>query len=517
MKVIDTPILFRKFILPSLVSLLVACGSDDNNHSDETLPPANTAPVASPTSAQAVMGTNVFIDAISNDTDADNDPLTLTEVVILEGSGTGVIQGNMLLFTPEKPGIVVFDYTVADPYGATDYSTVTITVTEAEMTTPFVGTQTCLSCHTDKSTFLQTGHNFKLSKIENGEAPKFPFTSLEGSIELLHGADNSVGTPNSWEDVSYVIGGYYRTAMFLDSKGFILAGEGVRVQVPENGEDFSLDHIAPYAPGDAPDAHIFNCGRCHTTGWKDYTAGSDLNPKHQDDLVGIDGTFEQTGIQCEACHGAGAKHANSMLSEDITLIAKGRYTADMVADDMGFGQAMACAECHSKRTNRTFPTYVSEYNQTFGGDTLGGRTIPYDIGGRVAADALLGLDADTGVASGKKREMACHLCHNPHLSNINRDMPGHENAITVQCTDCHGEKAFIPELEIHRFEATCESCHMPADKHFFKINLEHAADSPKNFSSDGKFVQPWNTSKDSCSSCHSDYDARAALIKKMHQ
>ncbi|GIU22542.1 Ig-like domain-containing protein [Shewanella sp. MBTL60-007] len=508
---------YKRVLLASMATLLVACGSDND---DAVTPPTsdNNPPVAQPTTATAIVGTPVMVDAIANDTDPDGDALTLTVVELTEGSGTGVIKDNQLLFTPEQPGTVVFSYTVADPQGATDDSTVTIKVSAATETGHFVGTQTCLTCHTDKATFLETGHNFKLSKIENGEAPQFPFSSLEGSVELLYGADNSAGTPNSWDEVSYVIGGYYRTAMYLDSNGYILSGTGVRAILPENGEDFTIDHISGYAPGGEPDSHPFDCGHCHTTGWKDYTPDSPLNPNHQDGLEGIEGTFEMTGIQCEACHGAGSKHIQSQSADDIDRIAKGRYTSDLLQADMAFGKAITCAECHSKKTNRKFPTFISEHNQDFGGDSIGGRTIPYDIGGRVAGDALLGMDANTGEITGKKHDMACHTCHNPHQSKINDDQPGHENAMVKQCVDCHYDKPFTPELEVHSFVAKCETCHMPKDKHFFRINLDYPASSPENFSKDGKYVQPWNTSKDSCSGCHKvDYDERAALIKKMHQ
>lgn len=68
----------------------------------------------------------------------------------------------------------------------------------------------------------------------------------------------------------------------------------------------------------------------------------------------------------------------------------GRLTADFVKDDMGFGLAISCSECHSKKTNRHYPDFVSEHNQDFGGDSIGGRTIPYFDGGRVAGDAMLG-------------------------------------------------------------------------------------------------------------------------------
>lgn len=507
---------YKKALIVSMAALLVACGSDN----DEVSPPPsdNKPPIANPNTVTAIVGTELLIDALANDSDPDGDQLTLSQIELIQGKGDGKIKDNQLLFTPTHTGTVIFSYTIADPDGATAKSTVTIKVNAQAETGHYVGTQTCLSCHSDKDTFLETGHNFKLSKVENGEAPKFPFTSIEGSVELLYGADNSAGTPNSWEEVSYVIGGYYRTAMYLDKNGYILSGTGVRAILPENGEDFSIDHIAAYAPGGEPDSHLFDCGHCHTTGWKDYTPGSDLNPNHQDGLVGIDGTFEMTGIQCEACHGAGGKHINSQSADDIDRIAKGRYTSDLMQADMGFGKAITCSECHSKKTNRKFPTFVSEHNQDFGGDSIGGRTIPYDIGGRVAGDALLGMDADTGEITGKKADMACHTCHNPHQSKINSDKPGHENAMVKTCTDCHGDKEFVDDLAMHSFVAKCETCHMPKDKHFFRINLDYAADSPENFSKDGKYVQPWNTSKDSCSSCHDkDYDERASWVKKMHR
>ncbi|GIU41142.1 hypothetical protein TUM4438_04210 [Shewanella sairae] len=512
---------YKKMLLASMVTLLVACGSDN----DEVVPPLppsdNNPPIANPTSVTAIVGTAVMIDALANDSDPDGDALTLNKIELIEGSGEGEIKDNQLLFTPTQVGTAVFSYTIADPDGATDSATVTIEVSDSVETLSYVGSQTCLSCHSDKASFLETGHNFKLNKVIDGERPEYPFTTLDGGLEFLFGAENSIGTPTSYEDISYIIGGYTRRAMFVDKNGFILTGTGVMLDIPGEGETYGPESALGFGAGGGVDSREFSyCGRCHTTGWKDYTAvdGDNRNLHRQDDLPGMGGTFSQTGIQCESCHGAGSKHIQTSSKNDISRVAEGRNTSDFLQEDMAYGLAVACEECHTKDGERPYPSFKGKFNTHFGGDSLGGRSVAYEQGARFAADAILGMDADTGEITGKKADMACHTCHNPHQSKVNDDQPGHENAMVKQCIDCHGDKEFTEYLEMHSFVAKCESCHMPKDKHFFRINLDYAADSPENFSKDGKYVQPWNTSKDSCSSCHElDYDERAAWAKKMHK
>lgn len=505
--------LYKTASLAMLIGLTVtACGSDDSSDND------NKAPVAVADTATAWVGTEVRIDVLANDYHPQGLPISISEYSITEGTGEIDQQGDLLLYTADAAGTTIINYTITDPQGASDSTTVTVTINAPdEGVAEYVGSQTCVSCHSDKQTFFETGHNFKLNKVVDGKAPEYPFSSLEGAVELMYGANNSSGTPTDWSDISYVIGGYDTWANFLDKDGYIYTGTGIAVSMPQNGEDISINHMQGYLPDAAPDSQEFDCGICHSTGWKDFTPDSDLNPHRQDDLKGFGGTYNQPGIQCEACHGAGSKHIQTQSADDISRVATGRLTADLVKDDMGFGLAISCSECHSKKTNRHYPDFVSEHNQDFGGDSIGGRTIPYFDGGRVAGDAMLGLDANTGERTGKKHAMACHTCHNPHRSKANEDQPGHEDALIKTCLDCHGEKEFSQGLEVHQYEAKCTSCHMPKSQHFFRINLEFASDSPENFSKDGKYVQPWNVAKDSCGSCHQDYDERAALIKQMHK
>ncbi|MDR8523736.1 Ig-like domain-containing protein [Shewanella fidelis] len=492
---------------------LSGCGGSDSS----TPPSENQPPIAIADKATVYLGTNEYIDVLENDSDPEGEELTLTTFSISEGTGSASVQDNKLLFIPEATGTTLISYTISDPKGTEAASLLTITVHDPmQVTADFVGSKTCVSCHSDKDTFFETGHNFKLNKVIDDKAPEYPFSNIDGAVELMFDATNSLGTPNSWEDISYVIGGYDTWANFLDKDGYILAGKGVAVSMPQNGDDISIKHIQGYQPDAAPDSQLFNCGLCHSTGWKDYTPDSDLNPHRQDNLKGFAGTFNQAGIQCEACHGAGSIHIKTQSSEHISRVAQGRSRADLTKDDMGYGLAITCSECHSKKTNRHYPDFVSEHNADFGGDTIGGRSIPYFDGGRLAGDQMLGLDANTGVATGKKREMACHTCHNPHRSKANEDQPGHEDAMVKNCIDCHGEKTFISGLEVHETKAKCTTCHMPKSNHFFKINLEFASDSPENFSEDRQYVQPWNVAKDSCGSCHDNYDELAATITVMH-
>ena len=513
---------------------LTACGSDDSN----SVPVIdNTAPVAVADTATAWVNTPVHIDVLANDTDAENDALTLYDFVITQGDDDVTQSGNNIVFTGKNVGTSIIEYTVVDTHGAKDCSTLTITVQAHAM--EFVGSQTCIGCHTDKQRFFETGHNFKLNKVVDGKAPEMPFTNLEGSVELFNGVANSTNNSANpgdyewtWSDISYVIGGYDAWANFIDKDGYILTGKHVAVSIPQNGEAIAEKHMQGFTSGPLTTPKEFDCGLCHSTGWKDFTPNSDLNPNRQDGMKGFGGTFDQAGIQCEACHGAGGQHIKTQSADDIVRIAEGRLAADLRQPDMGYGLAITCSECHTKQTNRFFVNdFVSEHNRDFCGDnatcddTIGGRAINYFDGGRFAGDALLGLDANTGEPTGKKRNMACSNCHNPHASMNNRNEPGHEDALITTCTDCHAERGFDAGLEMHA-EIDCTTCHMPSSKHLFRVNLAFPSDDIRNFSEaneatnteEKQFVQPWNTAKDSCGSCHkTDYDTRAAaIVEKMH-
>ncbi len=514
-----------------VLTMLSACGSDnDNAIEEEVIAPSNSSPIANPVTANAIMGSVMMIDAIENDTDIDGDELVLEHVTLFEGRGVVSIENNKIRFEPLAVGTSVLNYSIHDGHGGQAASTVTISV--APQALSYVGSKACIYCHRDKRTYFETGHNFKLTKVE-GEEPIYPFTSISGSVEQLN-VNNSLGNPTGWQDISYVIGGYKTSAMFIDNNGYIMTGEKAGAGLGAKGEQ--VPYMWPWKVDDAPDSHPFDyCGRCHTTGWKDYTegAGDHRNLNRQNDMPGMGGTFALTGIQCEACHGAGMEHIMGPTKHNIVKVAEPRTTEDFLAEDMGFGQPIACSECHTTDDAvRRYPDYTSPKDQLFGGDTQGARLkLKTDFGpegrrggrgGRHAATTLIGTDPDTGEAMGKKQGFTCSTCHNPHLSEHYQDKPGHEAAMVRECSDCHQQEfANAPGSDIaaaaHEFTAKCTDCHMPSESHLFKVDLDGAKDDPRHFSADGDYMKPWLRAYDSCSGCHEDdYDERARRIGKIH-
>ena len=92
----------------------------------------NRPPVAVNDTATTTAGTPVTINVLVNDSDPDNDPLTVTNVT--QGTnGTVVIVGGQPKYTP-NPGFTgtdTFTYTISDGRGGTATATVTVTVNAA--------------------------------------------------------------------------------------------------------------------------------------------------------------------------------------------------------------------------------------------------------------------------------------------------------------------------------------------------------------------------------------------------
>lgn len=96
---------------------------------------ANTAPVANAdtfTTAEDQSFTFTFADLLTNDTDADGDPLIFTSLTYTGGNGNIVVAGaNTLLFTPNPNfhGADTMTYTIRDSHGGIASTNITIIVT----------------------------------------------------------------------------------------------------------------------------------------------------------------------------------------------------------------------------------------------------------------------------------------------------------------------------------------------------------------------------------------------------
>jgi hypothetical protein len=315
----------------------------------------------------------------------------------------------------------------------------------------FVGAQACQICHEEiYATFIKTGHPYKLNKVVDGAAPKYPFSSLSGPPEGY-----------TWNDISYVIGGYGWKARFIDKDGYIITGadENAVTQYNLFNEDLKLgDNWVGYHAGEKE--LPYDCGSCHTTGY---------NPEgHQDGLPGLIGTWTEPGVQCEACHGPGGNHVNNPQLVSMEVNRDGE----------------ACGQCH-RRGDVTqidakggFIQHHEQYEELFGS---------------------------------KKRVMDCVDCHNPHVTVKYAQK---ETGIKTPCETCHFNEAEYRKIKYIRHGGDCINCHMPrvtksavgdAEAFTGDIRTHLMAINPRGvsqFDEAGEFSQPYLSLEFACKSCH---------------
>lgn len=320
----------------------------------------------------------------------------------------------------------------------------------------YVGSEECGQCHEDEyAKFVLSGHPYKLTKVENGEAPTFPYDTITGGLR-------NPPEGYSWDDISYVIGGYAWKARFIDDKGFIITGDENSV-TQYNYKNSFVEKPAEWVPYHAGEEKPYDCGTCHTTGYR---------PEgHQDDLEGIVGTWAFPGIQCEACHGPGSRHAD----DPYGVLMRVERSSQL------------CGECHVRGNpaqidaNGGFEKHHEQYEDLY---------------------------------NSKHFAISCVTCHDPHASALYADDTVNPNQGIVQvCESCHWQNT-QQGVEKH-LGVDCVECHMaPMAKsaqgnpdlfradvrsHQFSINTEPDAEQ---FNEDGTLVMPYLTLQYACGQCH---------------
>jgi hypothetical protein len=332
----------------------------------------------------------------------------------------------------------------------------------------YLGSDTCAAqgCHPGKySDWHASGHPWKLTSAEVSRNRPLP---LPGGF--------------SWEDISYVIGGYKWKSRYMDTDGYIIT-QTIDEETGDlvdgvNQYNMMTGGWVNYHPGETKP---YDCGSCHTTGWvadDDADTDNDLSD-NQDGLPGIHGTFAFGGVQCEACHGPGGHSTPVDRSSEL------------------------CGQCHIRGASDTIPAsggfirHHEQYNEQL---------------------------------ASPHRDVACVECHNPHKKA--------EFSIVTPCAGCHQDvAASYAGTTMDVRGVACEDCHMPmASKsaaaagpfqgdiktHLFRINVEKDA---QMFTDDGKFVlldgrgQGAVTLDFACRQCHTDKDSGwiAGKAKNFHQ
>lgn len=273
----------------------------------------------------------------------------------------------------------------------------------------YIGSDKCGACHTDLyKVFMQSGHPYKLNKVVDGKAPTYPFNKVENPPKSY-----------TWKDISYVIGGYAWKARFMDKQGFIITDWITSTEkISDTNFLNQYNHANPNLGKDAgwvkyksgTEKLKYDCGPCHTTGYQP--------TGNQDKLPGIVGTWEEPGIQCEACHGPGSLHAANPRGVSV----KASRDSEM------------CGECHRRAAVELvdakdgFIEHHEQYEELF---------------------------------QGKHVTINCVTCHDPHVGVIQLREAEKQTTRTT-CENCHFKQAKTQNNKMHvAAKVDCITCHMP--------------------------------------------------------
>ncbi|MEW5702573.1 MAG: multiheme c-type cytochrome [Candidatus Zixiibacteriota bacterium] len=330
----------------------------------------------------------------------------------------------------------------------------------------YIGAAKCQSCHEEEyAKWASSGHRYKLNKVTNGQQPVYP-----------HGQGLQLPAGKTWSDVTYVIGGYGWKARYLDKDGYIMTGDAVQYNLPR--ADLGLPNGAMAAYEKELPRKAYTCGECHVTGWQTLAENGGL---HQDSLAGIEGTWFETGITCERCHGMGSQHEADPKKSNINITR----TSDL------------CGECHFRDTNHGILASGSSPNQF--------------IQHHEQYDEMI---------SAGHRALLCTYCHDQHTGvYAAKYQPSKPAGIKVECATCHAAEA---SKNSHVVDVDCEDCHLArAGKsgrsvniykgdirtHIFKITTDpYPKDSMFYVSqTDGKvYARGFMTLDFACYGCHKD-------------
>lgn len=329
----------------------------------------------------------------------------------------------------------------------------------------YLGSAACRACHANiDATQRLHGHAHMLSSVQ-GSVPVYPSEASRASVPTPPGTD-------TWNDIAFVIGGYTRKANFVNREGYLVTdAQNAPAQwdlafAPTGQQPGFTTTPATHTGQQTYDG---SCFTCHTTGARQFDASA---PQFQENRPGILGTWQENGVQCEACHGPGSNHVPNPSARDIFVDTTARF----------------CGSCHSRN------------------GAVDAGTIPAS-GGYVRNYAQF----NELKASGGHSNLDCTVCHDAHVStNYSR-----AQAMRNDCTACHsnqnmalhGGKTFVRGDYVEQL--TCVSCHMPyatlsstpagasvvgargrmgdLRTHIFRINTD-SVDYRGMFSADGQSV-----------------------------
>ncbi|MAT98504.1 MAG: hypothetical protein CL608_15275 [Anaerolineaceae bacterium] len=326
----------------------------------------------------------------------------------------------------------------------------------------FIGSDACAECHQEISdAFAMSGHAYQLNAVVDGQPPQYPFSEV---------SDPPAGY--TWDDISYVIGGYNWKARFIDQDGYIITGADENATTQYNLDNEALDLGDDWVGYHAGEANLpYDCGTCHTTGYSPIG--------NQDGRPGMVGTWAFGGVQCEECHGAGSQHAESPISVKLSINR----------------DAESCNACHTRG-------FEGELD--------------------VADGFIQHHDGYDDLFQSKHLMLDCVVCHDPHTGVVQlreAELP----TVQASCEDCHFDQAQYEAGHNDIGGVDCIDCHMPrlienavanAEMYTGDLRTHVVSIDPtqiEQFNEDGTLTTTQLALNFACRSCHNP-DGRAPEV-----
>ncbi|MEZ4592501.1 MAG: multiheme c-type cytochrome [Chloroflexota bacterium] len=323
----------------------------------------------------------------------------------------------------------------------------------------FIGSEACAECHEELyDVFMMSGHPHQVTAVANGEAPQFPFSEV---------SDPPPGY--TWDDISYVIGGYNWKARFLDQNGNLITGEQAQYNLDNEEIDLGDEWVAYHTEDETLP---YDCGTCHTTGYSPIG--------NHDGLDGIVGSWAFGGVQCEECHGAGSQHAESPITVRLTINRDGE----------------SCNTCHTP--GMPLEGVIAENGFISNHESYD----DLDQSQHLMLDCVVCHDPHTGVVQLREADLATvqTSCEDCHFDQTQYEA-GHNEIGGVNCIDCH-----MPRLVQ---AAVGDAAMYTADlrTHVMAINAAQL----EQFNEDGTLATTRIALNFACRSCHNP-DGRAPEV-----
>lgn len=289
----------------------------------------------------------------------------------------------------------------------------------AKRTSKYIGSSECLVCHEDSHPAIVAAHAKTKHRLAMTDAAKKP-----AAIVAVFDEDS----PFKKSDVRYVLGTGTVYQDYLDKDLKLLPG---RWLVKEK----------KWTQAQQVDA-VTQCVGCHVTNFE---------PEAK--------TWTELGVGCEACHGSGAAHSESMEAKDIV----NPKNLDVKK------QNMICGQCHSQATDGS-----GKY--AFSPKFVPGQELGQFLKLKEVCEGAPNAQYNTFLTSKHASTgSTCVTCHDSHGDKAKAAYQLRA-PINTGCLGCHsvqiGETKAVVDLKTHApdadADATCATCHMPGGSHAFK-------------------------------------------------